>query len=67
MGAASLRQRGAHARQGVHTLLEAPLGAPPLGFPRDKGPPCQGGNTTATAAPTKGRGGFRLGGFFLAV
>ena len=26
----SLRQGDAHARQGVHTLLEAPLGAPPL-------------------------------------
>ncbi len=52
--------KGARTPAKACTLQVAPIGAPPLGFARGQGPPCQGGNTTATAAPTKGSGGFRM-------
>ena len=41
-------------------ILEAPLGAPPLGFARGRRPALQGGNTTAIRGADRDRGGFRL-------
>ena len=45
--------KGARTPAKACTLQVAPIGAPPLDLRGDKG-------TTATVAPTKGRGGFRM-------
>ena len=52
--------KGARTPAKACTLQVAPIGAPPLGFARGKARRAKAGDTTATAAPTKGRGGFRM-------
>jgi hypothetical protein len=48
----------ARHRRGVHCWWRH-FGAPPLGLRGDRPRLAKAGNTTATVAPTKGRGGFR--------
>ena len=52
--------KGARTPAKACTLQVAPIGAPPLDLRGQTPAVPRRGHTTATAAPTKGRGGFRM-------